>query len=261
MHPRGRKLISPNGHTLVALEETSSPIMWTAPRTSWRVGVGAASLTSKPSVLIIERYPWISASSSVKSRPTSSNTVPAVAVVSRMRVRGVMVVMRSLRPSAPSSTPLGSAAHVSASACIVSHLPLWLPHSRLIASKTLGALRSFRLVSPSSITVDMKHSVPPAGCSRRVSAGNGSSFMMNSTSPTSTLFHVMSSNLSWAPFFPLTRRRTTWEFSALSSRRLRRSSYMSLHAVHSSTRKNGPSLLCHVFGDHGKTTITQMKRK
>mmetsp|Transcript_103394 Transcript_103394/g.277903 ORF Transcript_103394/g.277903 Transcript_103394/m.277903 type:complete len:202 (-) Transcript_103394:215-820(-) len=200
---------------------------------------------SRPTWHIVEKYLWNSGSISFQLRPASSSAL------SMDFVRASSVFWPDFRAGAPASF----------SACIASQFWLFLPHSRLSASNTLGALRSFRLVSPSSITVDMKHSEPPAGCSRRVSAGKASSFSMNRTSPTSTSFHVTSSKRSLSPFLPFTRRRTAWEFSALSSRRLRRSSYRSLHAVHSSTRKNGPSLLCHVFGDHGKTTITQMKRK
>mmetsp|Transcript_2503 Transcript_2503/g.6731 ORF Transcript_2503/g.6731 Transcript_2503/m.6731 type:complete len:250 (-) Transcript_2503:231-980(-) len=239
MHPRGKKLISPNGHTAVASADLLSLRVWIPPRTSWSVGVGDASLRDTPTLLIMFRYLWISGSSSPQLRVLAPCSISAMS-----------------RVGAWSNPAVSSSA-----CCIVIQLELLLPHSRLNASKTLGALRSLRLVSPSSITVDMKHSEPPAGCIRSRSAGNAVSFRMNSTSPTRTSFHVTHSNESLAPFLPFTRRCTVWEFSALSSRRRRRSSYMSLHAVHSSTRKNGPSLLCHVFGDHGKTTITQMKRK
>mmetsp|Transcript_95334 Transcript_95334/g.199415 ORF Transcript_95334/g.199415 Transcript_95334/m.199415 type:complete len:302 (-) Transcript_95334:722-1627(-) len=127
-----------------------------------------------------------------------------------------------------------------------------------ICSQRPGACLTFKLVSPSNMTVEMKASTPPAGCNRIKSAGNAESSGTRTMSPTKISDQATSSKVSGWDEDDLQQRCL---FSASSSRFRLMSSYKSFRAVQNSTAMNGKILLFQFFGDQGQTTRHAMKRK
>eukprot|EP00445_Apocalathium_hangoei_P090263 CAMPEP_0204204140 /NCGR_PEP_ID=MMETSP0361-20130328/69412_1 /ASSEMBLY_ACC=CAM_ASM_000343 /TAXON_ID=268821 /ORGANISM="Scrippsiella Hangoei, Strain SHTV-5" /LENGTH=77 /DNA_ID=CAMNT_0051167193 /DNA_START=215 /DNA_END=448 /DNA_ORIENTATION=+ len=56
-------------------------------------------------------------------------------------------------------------------------------------------------------------------------------------------------------------RQAGRKFSASSSLRRRKSSYKSFNAVQSSTPQKGITVLCHIIGENGRSTMIETKRK
>mmetsp|Transcript_30248 Transcript_30248/g.64361 ORF Transcript_30248/g.64361 Transcript_30248/m.64361 type:complete len:217 (+) Transcript_30248:693-1343(+) len=124
------------------------------------------------------------------------------------------------------------------------------------AVSTSAARRSFKLVSPSKFTVEMK-ACPSLARISNTSAGMASSARLNKMSPQRTSLHLTWMNWFRAQLYLITKRL----FSASSSLFRRLSSQRSLNAVQRITTQKGTTVVAGMIGESSCKTNMETKRK